>query len=59
MLPRVGLASTILAEWLKWAPENEKGSTKVATAEELSDALTKAGLAAQSVMTCVLQHTCT
>ena len=37
--------STMLAEWLKWAPENEKGSTKVATAEELSDALTKAGLA--------------
>ena len=45
--------STMLAEWLQWAPGDERGSTKCATLEGLRDALNKAGLSdtAQSIMT--------
>ena len=43
----------MLAEWLQWTPGDQRGSTKCATLEGLSDALNKAGLseAAQSIMT--------
>ena len=45
--------NTVLSEWLQWSPGDQRGSTKCATLEGLSDALNKAGLldAAQSIMT--------
>ena len=48
--------SAMLEEWLKWEPGDERGSTKAASIEELSDALDKAGLAAaaQSIMACTI-----
>ena len=47
------LLSTMLSEWLQWSPGDQRGSTKYATLEGLSDALNKAGLSesAQSIMT--------
>ena len=43
----------MLSEWLQWSPGDQRGSTKCATLEGLSDALNKAGLSesAQSIMT--------
>ena len=51
----------MLAEWLKWAPGDERGSTNIATVEELRNALDKAGLAstALSIMACTIQETTT
>ena len=50
--------SAMLAEWLKWAPGDKRGSTKAASVKELSDALDKAGLAAtaQSILACTIQE---
>lgn len=44
--------STMLTEWLRWAPGDKRGSTKFASLERLSDALNKVGFdeTAQSVM---------
>ena len=36
--------STMLAEWLQWAPGDSRGSTSTATVDGLRDALNKAGL---------------
>ena len=36
--------SAVLAEWLQWAPGDERGSTSFATLKSLIDALNKAGL---------------
>ena len=49
--------SAILADWLQWAPGDQRGSTECATLEGLSDALNKAGLseAAQSITTVTLE----
>ena len=45
------LLSAMLADWLQWAPGDQRGSTSYATLEGLSDALNEAGLseAAQSI----------
>ena len=45
--------SAMLEEWLRWAPGDQRGSTKYATLEGLSDALQKSELSevAQSIMT--------
>ena len=47
--------SAMLAEWLQWAPGDERGSTNFATLGGLTDALNKAGLGelSQSLMTSV------
>ena len=47
------LLSAMIADWLQWAPGDQRGSTKCATLEGLSDALNKVGLSedAQSIMT--------
>ena len=51
------LLSAMLAGWLQWVPGDQRGSTKCATLEGLSDALNKAGLseAAQSITTVTLE----
>ena len=38
------LLSAMLADWLQWAPGDQRGSTECATLEGLSDALDKAKL---------------
>ena len=47
--------SAMLAEWLQWAPGDERGSSSFATLGGLMDALNKAGLGElnQSLMTSV------
>ena len=49
----------MLADWLQWAPRDQRRSTNYATLEGLSDALNKAGLseAAQSITTEILKPT--
>ena len=43
--------STMLVEWLQWAPGDRKGSTSKSTVEDLKEALNKAGFphTAQSI----------
>ena len=49
----------MLAEWLQWTPEDQRGSTNYATLEGLRDALNKAGLleAAHLITTEILKTT--
>ena len=52
------LLSAMLADWLQWAPGDQRGSTSYATLEGLRDALNKAGLsvASQSITTEILKR---
>ena len=51
--------NAMLADWLQWAPEDQRGSKSYATLEGLRDALNKAGLseAAYSITTEILKPT--
>jgi hypothetical protein len=53
------LLSAMIADWLQWAPGDQRGSTNYATLEGLRDAVNKAGLseAAQSITTEILKPT--
>ncbi len=53
------LLSAMLADWLQWAPGDQRGSTNYVTLEGLRDAVNKAGLsdAARLITTEILKPT--